>query len=77
MHNDNMFFSNFGPNNQMMPSPGPVPNFTPDFGMMGNIEDRLNKIEKNLKRLEQRITRLESPYSINDNYDDDGNMYMI
>ena len=84
----NYQMSAFGPN--VMPNMGMMPNMNAAsnnfYGQMGvqgmdsstveSYDSRLSKLERNIQRLEARISKLEAN-SINNNFDENSNMYMV
>ena len=59
----------------------PMPMYADNMNMgmnVNEIEARLSKLERSINRLDARLNKLESNNGyINDNYNIDGNMYMV
>lgn len=78
MINDRDFYGYGGyiPMNNMQQQPY-LNNYT--SSQFNDITERINRLERQIKRIDQRLTRIETPYSNNQNYNNepDNNMYMM
>ena len=86
----NYQMSAFGQN--AMPNMGMIPNMSSasnnfysqitmqqpgmDSSTIDSFDNRISKLERNIQRLEARLNKLEAG-SINNNYDENSNMYMV